>query len=256
MFGSKDKKAQVTLAPLDDMVDIGISDEDINGIEDDSTFDYNENQQNNEIDSNKKDNTNEDAKDLILYIIIDRLNPSLLQYYRECGINVSKIFTNINDAKDTLLMQIEPVKVLIIDTGTGRFSAMGSRKELLDLMGICDEDTRISVYYTDTVIKSEVEYNEGFAERNIRWHKFKSNADVVAHLLKNKGKENYTYDKEDKDKITEVPQDLLNFVGFKFKEGKQLNLGEPSITSRDIIIHRGENCNEDNLIEGFNITKI
>ena len=240
MFGSKDKKAQVTLAPLDDMVDTGISDEDINGIEDDSTFDYNENQQ---IDSNKKDSTNEDAKDLILYIIIDRLNPSLLQYYRECGINVSKIFTNINDAKDTLLMQIEPVKVLIIDTGTGRFSAMGSRKELLDLMGICDEDTRISVYYTDTVI-------------NIRWHKFKSNADVVAHLLKNKGKENYTYDKEDKDKITEVPQDLLNFVGFKFKEGKQLNLGEPSITSRDIIIHRGENCNEDNLIEGFNITKI
>lgn len=198
----------------------------------------------------------EKPKDLILYIIMDKRNPSTLQYYRECGINVSKIFTNINDAKDTLLMQINPVKILIVDTGTGRFSAMGSRKELLDLMGICDEDARISVYYTDTVIKSEVEYNESFEERNIHWHRFKSNTDVVAHLLRNVGKENYIYDNEDKDKVSETPEDILDFTGFKFDEPKQINIGEPSITLNDIKVHMVDNESTEDEIESYNIIKI
>lgn len=198
----------------------------------------------------------EKPKDLILYIIMDKSNPSTLQYYRECGINVSKIFTNINDAKDTLLMQINPVKILIVDTGTGRFSAMGSRKELLDLMGICDEDARISVYYTDTVIKSEVEYNESFEERNIHWHRFKSNTDVVAHLLRNIGKENYIYDNEDKDKVSETPEDILDFTGFKFDEHKQINIGEPSITLNDIKVHMVDNESTEDEIESYNIIKI
>lgn len=198
----------------------------------------------------------EKPKDLILYIIMDKSNPSILQYYRECGVNVSKIFTNINDAKDTLLMQVEPVKILIVDTGTGRFSAMGSRKELLDLMGICDEDARISVYYTDTVIKSEVEYNESFEEKNIHWHKFKSNTDVVAHLLRNKGKENYIYDKEDRDKVKDTPDDILNFTGFKFIESDQINIGAPSIAANDVIIHMSEDNTQDNIIESYVITKI
>lgn len=206
-----------------------------------------------------EDDITEDAdkpKDLILYIIMDKSNPSTLQYYRECGVNVSKIFTNINDAKDTLLMQINPVKILIVDTGTGRFSAMGSRKELLDLMGICDEDARISVYYTDTVIKSEVEYNESFEERNIHWHKFKSNTDVVAHLLRNIGKENYIYDNEDKDKISETPENILDFTGFKFDEPKQINIGEPSITLNDIKVHMVDNESTEDEIESYNIIKI
>lgn len=198
----------------------------------------------------------EKPKDLILYIIMDKSNPSTLQYYRECGINVSKIFTNINDAKDTLLMQINPVKILIVDTGTGRFSVMGSRKELLDLMGICDEDARISVYYTDTVIKSEVEYNESFEERNIHWHRFKSNTDVVAHLLRNVGKENYIYDNEDKDKVSETPEDILDFTGFKFDEPKQINIGEPSITLNDIKVHMVDNESTEDEIESYNIIKI
>lgn len=198
----------------------------------------------------------EKPKDLILYIIMDKSNPSTLQYYRECGINVSKIFTNINDAKDTLLMQINPVKILIVDTGTGRFSAMGSRKELLDLMGICDEDARISVYYTDTVIKSEVEYNESLEERNIHWHRFKSNTDVVAHLLRNIGKENYIYDNEDKDKVSETPEDILDFTGFKFDEPKQINIGEPSITLNDIKVHMVDNESTEDEIESYNIIKI
>lgn len=202
--------------------------------------------------SNKKNA----KKDLILYIIIDKSNESLLPYYRDHGIKVSKIFTNINDAKDTLLMQINPVKVLIVDTGTGRFSAMGSRKELIDLMGICDDDVRISVYYTDTVIKSEIKYNEGFASRDIHWHKFKSNTDVAAHLLRNFGRENYIYDPEDVDKVKEVQPDALNFKGLNFEEPRHYNAGEPSITINDVKIHMVENQSTDGEVESYNILKI
>lgn len=212
----------------------------------------------NDADSNNTQDEAEKPKDLILYIIMDKSNNALLQYYRECGINVSKIFTNINSAKDTLLMQVDPVKILVIDTGTGRFSAMGSRKELIDLMGICDEDARISVYYTDTVIKSEVEYNESFENRDIHWHKFRSNADVVAHLLRNKNKENYVFDNEDKDKVVEVAADILDFTGLKFVEAKQANAnaGDPSITLNDIKVHMVDNESTEGEIEGYNIVKI
>lgn len=272
MFGKKNKNevhddAKTNVELTAETVDTGISDSDINSEEFDAVeVDYSSDISNNvslikegsNSDSNG-DESNEDTekpKDLILYIIMDKSNPSILQYYRECGVNVSKIFTNINDAKDTLLMQVEPVKILIIDTGTGRFSAMGSRKELLDLMGICDEDARISVYYTDTVIKSEVEYNDSFEEKNIHWHKFKSNTDVVAHLLRNKGKENYIYDKEDKDKVKDTPEDILNFTGFKFSESDQINIGAPSITANDVIIHMSDDNAQDNLVESYVITKI
>lgn len=278
MFGKKSKNIAQNVETEDTTVVNDISTQDI--VDESFTTEVNNNSEENDtikdnsstimtdrINLEKKeeqpmaseDDITEDAekpKDLILYIIMDKSNPSTLQYYRECGVNVSKIFTNINDAKDTLLMQINPVKILIVDTGTGRFSAMGSRKELLDLMGICDEDARISVYYTDTVIKSEVEYNESFEERNIHWHRFKSNTDVVAHLLKNIGKENYIYDNEDKDKISETPENILDFTGFKFDEPKQINIGEPSITLNDIKVHMVDNESTEDEIEGYNIVKI
>lgn len=195
----------------------------------------------------------EKPRDLILYIIIDKANPAMLQYYRECGVNVSKIFTNINDAKDTLLMQVDPVKILIIDTGTGRFSAMGSRKELLDLMGICDEDARISVFLTDTVIKSEVEYNESFETKKIHWYKFKSNTDVIAKLLQAKDKENYIYDDNDKDSVDDIPENVLDFKGFKAKVDDGINIGNPTIDIFDIKVHMAENSDNSDEIPGYEI---
>lgn len=207
----------------------------------------------------EEDDTKENSKnsskerDLILYIITDKANPSMLEYYRECGVNVSRIFTNINDAKDTLLMQINPVKIVIVDTGTGRFSAMGARKELLDLMGICDEDAKISVYYTDTVIKSEVEYNDTLERISIHWHKFRSNIDVVAHLLKNKGKENYIYDSDDKDKVKDTPSDLLDFRGLRADVPDSMNIGTPAINLNDIKVHMVENTDTSNDLVSYEI---
>ncbi len=198
-------------------------------------------------DTKKKDsNDNEEKeKDYVLYIIIDRKNPELLKYLRQLGINVSKIFTSIPDAKDSLLMQVEPSKIVIVDTGTGRFSTMSQRKEILDLMGIADEDAMISVYQTDSVLKSEVKYMESLDNKDIHWHKYRSTADVAAHLLQNKGRENYIFDKEDMDEIEEIPENILDYKGFKFEEPKHLeiNMGSSSLSIRDI--HNNMVFNED-----------
>lgn len=223
-----------------------------------------ENNKNTPENSNSTEITNKDVKeqaedgqdnvkDLILYIIMDKNNPLVLQYLRDYGINISKIFTNINDAKDTLLMQLNPVKILIVDTGTGRFSAIGARKEILDLMGICDEDARISIYYTDTVLKSEVEYNDGIEAKDIHWHKYKSIADVAAHLLMNKNREKYIYEADDIDKCATIDKDFIKFKGLSFKYEDNINLGEPTISAKDIELNLQNETNGEKEIESYTI---
>lgn len=180
------------------------------------------------------------AKDLVLYMIIDKTNATMLGYFRDFGINISRIFTNIAEAKDTLLMQVNPVKILIVDTGTGRFSAIGARKEIIDLMGIVDDDARISVFYTDTVIRSEIKYNEAIESKGIHWHKYRSTVDLVAHLLMNKGKENYVYDDNDKEEVKQITDDVLAFRGMKFTGEDSIDIGLPSISLQDIMINMTE----------------
>ena len=112
----------------------------------------------------------ETVEDVVLYIITDRHLPNMLQYYRERGVNVSNIFDNIEDARSALILNIEKSRLVILDTGMGQFSNMGTRRQIIDLIGISDEENRISVYYTDSVIKSEVEYSDEVMGREISWH--------------------------------------------------------------------------------------
>lgn len=198
----------------------------------------------------------EGEKEFVLYLIVDRSNPTALGYYRDCGVNVSKIFTDIKEAQETLLMQVNPCKIVIVDTGSGRFSTMGNRKEVLNLMGICDEDARISVYYTDTILKTEIDYIDNINTRSIHWHKYKSTPDVVAHLLKNKGKEKYIYDDYDKDEVISTDEDILHIKGLNFVEPKQIDIGESFITAHDIMIHMSENEDTTDEIESYKIAKI
>ena len=120
-------------------------------------------------------------------------------------------------------------------------------------MGICDEDARISVFLTDTVIKSEVEYNESFETKKIHWYKFKSNTDVIAKLLQAKDKENYIYDDNDKDSIDDIPENVLDFKGFKAKVDDGINIGNPTIDIFDIKVHMAENSDNSDEIPGYEI---
>ena len=194
----------------------------------------------------------ETVEDVVLYIITDRHLPNMLQYYRERGVNVSNIFDNIEDARSALILNIEKSRLVILDTGMGQFSNMGTRRQIIDLIGISDEENRISVYYTDSVIKSEVEYSDEVMGREISWHKYKSTADVVAHILKHKN-EHYVLDfNADKDGSDSKPV-YMDRPGFKVDIGKVPVLGTMAFTSKDVMRHLDEESAEVMQLEAYEV---
>lgn len=194
----------------------------------------------------------EQVEDVVLYIITDRHLPNMLQYYRERGVNVSNIFDSIEDARSALILNIEKSRLVILDTGMGQFSNMGTRRQIIDLIGISDEENRISVYYTDSVIKSEVEYSDEVMGREISWHKYRSTADVIAHILKHTN-EHYVLDfNADKDGSDSKPV-YMDRPGFKVDIEKVPVIGTMAFTSKDIMRHLDEESAEVNQLEAYEV---
>lgn len=194
----------------------------------------------------------EQVEDVVLYIITDRHLPNMLQYYRERGVNVSNIFDSIEDARSALILNIEKSRLVILDTGMGQFSNMGTRRQIIDLIGISDEENRISVYYTDSVIKSEVEYSDEVMGREISWHKYRSTADVIAHILKHKN-EHYVLDfNADKDGSDSKPV-YMDRPGFKVDVEKVPVIGTMAFTSKDVMRHLDEESAEVNQLEAYEV---
>lgn len=191
-------------------------------------------------------------ENLILYIIADKNNPGLLNYFRGYGVHVSRIFTNLAEARDTLLMQVEPIRLIVMDTGTGKFTNMASRKSLIDLMGICDTNTKISVFYTDTVIKNEIQTCDEVDNKTMEFKKYKSTADVLANILQTAKHENYVYDMEDAEDDT-VNESILNITGLQVKCGKSIDLGLPTILPSEIKMNMMDNPSEEGVLESYNI---
>lgn len=194
----------------------------------------------------------EQVEDVVLYIITDRHLPNMLQYYRERGVNVSNIFDSIEDARSALILNIEKSRLVILDTGMGQFSNMGTRRQIIDLIGISDGENRISVYYTDSVIKSEVEYSDEVMGREISWHKYRSTADVIAHILKHKN-EHYVLDfNADKDGSDSKPV-YMDRPGFKVDVEKVPVIGTMAFTSKDVMRHLDEESAEVNQLEAYEV---
>lgn len=202
----------------------------------------------------KKSKKEDDDKpiNLILYIVADKAHVGMASYCRNYGANVSRVFTNIAEARDNLLMQVEPFRVIVIDSGSGRFTNMGARKELIDLLGICDTDTRITVFYTDSAIKTDVELSDEVEDKKINWYKYRSTPDIVAHILQNSEKENYILDANSNDNIV-VDESILNIKGLSVKEGKKIDLGKPSITPDDIIFNMVNNKSTEGELPKYDI---
>jgi len=121
----------------------------------------------------------------VLYVVIDRYRHGLLNYFRESGLNVSNIYTNIANARGAILVQQKKSRIVIIDTGAGKFSAVPVRKDLIDLIGISDDSNKISIFYTDSVIKTDALKGLG-KRKGINWINYNGIASVVATLLQYK----------------------------------------------------------------------
>lgn len=185
----------------------------------------------------------EEQQDKILYIVIDKAIPGLINYFRECGVKVSNIFNDIVDAKNTVLMQSEPIRIVVIDTGMGKFTTTAMRAELIDMLGIADENSRTTVFFTDSALKVDTIRTLGKSSKKIDWIQYKSTA-VVAGTILSYG-ENYIYDMEDDLDVVEKDRGALHFKGLTSSEIKTtpqhniVGLSGPAIL-RNMIEDQGE----------------
>ena len=185
-------------------------------------------------------------RDKILYIVIDKPVPGILNYLRESGLKVSKLFSDIGRAKNAVLMQDEPLRIVVIDTGVGAFTTTTMRKEMIDMLGMLDEENQISVFYTDSALKVDTLRTLGKSGKEIDWNQYKSTSIVAATILSYN--ENYKYDSMcDKDEHSESSDDILNFKGLTtgLQETPRMKI---SGFSGDAIINHLLNSEGDELV--------
>lgn len=159
--------------------------------------------------SNKTSNIENKA----LYMLVDKKIPGMMRFFRESRLRVARIFTSIDDLRGALLMEDRKVRIAVIDTGSGKFTSMASRKELVDTIGVGDEDSSFTVFYTDNSLKADVEEILGSAKKSIDWVKFTGTLVVTAVLLSYK--ENYILSNSEieyNDRL-ESEDDILEYVG-------------------------------------------
>ena len=49
-----------------------------------------------------------------------------------------------------MIMQMQPLRIVVIDSGTGKFITPTIRKDLIDMIGMADEDIDFTIFYTDS----------------------------------------------------------------------------------------------------------
>lgn len=251
MFGKKAKKGKAIEQP-DNQIQPDIAD--------DGFSDFFEDEQESEIkhiEQNTEENKYEsgvevelpEKKDMILYIIIDKPVFGLINYFRESGLKVSNIFSDITEAKNAVLMQSEPTRIVVIDTGLGRFTTTTMRAELIDMLGISDEQNKTTVFFTDSVLKVDTNRALGKSGKNIDWIRYQSTAIVAATILEYK--EQYKYDMEDDVDLVSPENDILNFKGLTLKTQDIPRMDISGFSSDAILTHLVNN--DDNVIDGFEV---
>jgi len=180
-----------------------------------------------------KFDTDPNKKNYVLYMIIDKPIDGMLQYFRSYGLNVSKIFSRIEDARNALMMQVNPARIVIIDTGNGAFNSMSARKQVIDIIGLGDEENKVTVFYSDTNLKYEIEASKEIQKKALSWYKYKTTTHTLACLLQSKDC-NYISEGGYKDASSIVVNlDETLWLNPEFKDAEEHSL-LPMVNSSDV----------------------
>ena len=189
---------------------------------------------------------------MMLYLVIDKPVEGLLNYFRMSGVNVSNIYSDIGEAKNEVIMQSDPLRIVIVDTGLGKFTTTTMRAELIDMMGISDDQNRTTVFYTDSALKVDTLHTLGKSGKDIDWFKYQSTALVVATLLSYN--EDYILN-SDSDNLADQKKtqanDVLNFKGLTSGLPDVPRMEITGFTSDAIMTHVVNNV--DGTIPGFEV---
>lgn len=178
-----------------------------------------------------EEEVNTAPKDTRLYVLSDRAINFELEYYRQCGLNVVKVFHDIKDMLTLMMFELRDMRIAIIDSGKGEFTSSAGRDELIDVLGSAGENVKFTVFFTDSAVKEEAKRKLGDIYKRISWTKFNTTQVAIATLLSSYN-ENYVLDDSEK----QIEADEKENYDLKFKGDKQfLNKGAEGPAYMEII---------------------
>lgn len=183
--------------------------------------------------SKKKSSNNETSCDehvtqkqkVSLFVLTDKLTPHTLEFARDCGLAVSNIFTSVDDLKSLLMTTFGVTRIVVVDSGTGRFVAPATRKDLIDAIGMADDDVKFTVFYTSNLLKEDAKNTLTDNSDNVEWVPYKCTSVCVAVMMMHKAEE-YVYDSVAYADAEKFEDDIMKHVG----KDSRCNLDEPSVS--------------------------
>lgn len=172
-------------------------------------------------------------KEIRCFVLTDNIKPTMLGYFRSCGLSVEKIWNNPEDAIDDMSIIGDEYRLVIIETGTGEFSTISCRDRLVEVIEVATINNRVSVFYTDGALRSSCRLNTSIQHRMISWNKYKSTIECIASVLK-LGELYVCNDTDSEDvKRAWLDEPLSKFVARNSDEGK-IKIRREFITASDI----------------------
>lgn len=160
-----------------------------------------------------------------LFVLTDKLTPHMMEFARDSGLAVSNIFTSVDDLKSLLMTTFGVTRIVVVDSGTGRFVAPATRKDLIDAIGMADDDVKFTVFYTSNLLKEDAKNTLTDNSSNVEWVPYKCTSVCVAVMLMHKAEE-YVYDSVAYADAEKFEDDIMKHVG----KDSRCNLDEPSVS--------------------------
>lgn len=192
-------------------------------------------------------------QNFVLYAIVDKPIDGMLDYFRSYGLSVSHIYTNVDDVRDAMLMQVDPSMLIVIDTGSGKFVNMSVRNELKDLLGMMDEGNKATIFYCDSTLKYDIEYAKEVKGKDIKWLKYNTTAGVLADMLQIAKTYNFNYIIDtDYGKTTDIVEDLC-VKGVVDPEYDKKLLSNVQLNTSAIVARQQQATADNPMIESFKV---
>lgn len=183
-----------------------------------------------------------------LYLLVEVQKQGLIQYFHENGVEVYFISTTVDDIIDELLLEESKIRLVVIDSGRGRFD---DKKELEAIEGlievVCDMGN-VSMFsntnYFNSLKKRAVSNNKERAEK-IDVFKSSGAVDVLTHLQEY----NEVYNEGGAEDV--IPENVLDFqptsMAISDKDRKMLNSITRSVLDIDSSIYNSVSDSDESL---------
>lgn len=143
------------------------------------------------------DKVEQPKEDIRLFILTDRAINFELPYMRECGLNVVEIYHSIDDVLGVMMFEEKSSRVVVIDSGKGKFTSSVGREAVIDMLGSANENFKFTVFYTDSALKEEAKRKLAKQFKQIDWFKYETTPVAIATML-GYNKENFILTEEEK----------------------------------------------------------